>query len=162
MKPRIRADILLLAALLVVAAVVYAQVHGVINADPYASCVKTLDQSHEDLLGLMQVYRGQRLSHDTQGFGAFSALFDARVSAVDLRNPDSGVSISFATLSDVTKSLIYCTDDRCGMPWTSANTALEQDADELRLEGLGINGKGYIECRRIMPCWFYYEAYLPT
>ncbi len=39
---------------------------------------------------------------------------------------------------------------------------IEESENEILSHGGGANGKGYVKIKRIYPCWFFVEEYIPT
>lgn len=129
------------------------------NTDMHVLCKKNLEKNHDILLKKIHMYQGECVARGSKAFGSFSALFDGDLAYVDLRNSGKTV-FSFSVLSpETSKRLIYCPENRIQIV---SNTFLEGDENEVRVENLGINGKGYIWCKRLKTCWFYWESYLPT
>lgn len=129
------------------------------KVDVYTTCKKNLDESHNALITLMKAHQEERIDKEDEAFQLFSTLFDAKLTSVDLRNPEYIVFSFRSTYPETSIEVIYCVDDRLEI---RPDTIITEDVDALRLEHLGINEKGYIYCKRIEKCWFYYESYLPT
>jgi len=128
------------------------------NIALHVLCEENLNENHDALLSLMRTHQGQWIDRDSEAFRSFSVFLDGDLSYVDLREPEN-IVFSFSTLHpENSKRLIYCPDNRIRI---QADTFLEKDKEELRLEKLGA-GDGYIWCIRLMECWFYWESYLPT
>lgn len=95
--------------------------------------------------------------HD--GYAQFDALLRQELTAVDLRNPERAVFHFSTFLPETSMQVINCPQDRYVIDDANVVTA---QSGEVRVEGLGVNGEGYILCRRICEGWFYVESYLPT
>ena len=100
-----------------------------------------------------------KILSDDEEFKQFSALFDAILVAVDLRSDDSISFYFYSIYPETDLILAYCKSNKMVI---YASTVLSDNAEELRMEHLGINGDGYIYCKRIKQYWFYCELYIPT
>ncbi|MBE5787533.1 MAG: hypothetical protein E7324_08340 [Clostridiales bacterium] len=127
------------------------------DVDWLAICKEKLDKNQDALLLLMAEYQGQFVDMESEAFGSFASFFDGGLTCADLRDPTKAF-FSFSVLHpETSKRLLYCPDNR---PQIMADLFLE--AEEVRLENLGVNQKGYIWCIRLKDGWFYWESYLPT
>ncbi|MCQ2457599.1 MAG: hypothetical protein MJ142_02580 [Clostridia bacterium] len=127
--------------------------------DTYAQIEKSLDTKFDELSNLVSTYQGAYFDKNNDEFILFADLFDADLISVDLRGPDNAV-FSFCTSQLETGiELIFRADDYLML---LPGVFLEKDMNELRVDGLGINQSGYIFCKRIKQCWFYYEIFIPT
>ena len=146
--------------LLLVGTMLYVVRQYVINGtNVYPLLERNLADHDAEIIKLIQIHQGEYIDSSDKEFKQFSALFDAILVAVDLRS-DDGISFSFHSIYPNTDlKLVYCKSNKIVI---NVSTVLSDNADELRMEHLGINGDGYIYCRRIEPCWFYYESSIPT
>jgi len=88
---------------------------------------------------------------------------------IDGRGADGATAFGFKRLHPETSATLYhCPDgtlpDVLGWTNVGAGTLTPADVppDGLRLEGLGMGGRGYVLCVPLRPQWYFVEAYLPT
>lgn len=125
----------------------------------YITYMENLNEKYDDLIVLMSAYQGEYVESNSKELKLFSALFDIKLISVDLRNPSMVVFCFDSTHPESTIELIYCLDDQIKL---QSDTWLMQDTDEMRIEHLGVTKTGYIFCKRVRECWFYFESFLPT
>ena len=125
----------------------------------YASFERSLANWEDKLLEKIQIYQGAYIDHEDEAFRKFSKFFDAKITSIDLRTASESVFTFDPGWSITSFELIYCKNRRINI---GADTVFSEEMDELRLEHLGINGEGYIYCKRIKPSWIYREIFLPT
>ena len=146
--------------LLLVGTMLYVVRQYVINGtNVYPLLEKNLADHDAEIIKLIQIHQGKYIDSSDEEFKQFSALFDAILVAVDLRSDDR-ISFYFHSIYPNTDlKLVYCKSNKIVI---NASTVLSDNAEELRMEHLGINGEGYIYCKRIKQYWFYYESSIPT
>lgn len=125
----------------------------------YASFEKSLANWEDKLLEQIQAYQGAYIDHEDEAFRKFSVLFDAKLMSIDLREANESYFTFDPGWSSTSFELIYCKNRQINI---GADTVFSEEMDELRLEHLGINGEGYIYCKRIKLSWIYREIFLPT
>lgn len=129
------------------------------NEELYVRLKENLDVHQDAMREMISVHQGHFVDKESEAFGAFAAFFDGDLLYADLRDPMQALFSFSALHPETSKRLLYCPDNR---PQIMADAFLEADAEEMRIEKLGINQKGYIWCIRLMDGWFYLESYLPT
>ena len=105
-----------------------------------------IDRHAPELIALAKQYPNQYMD-----ISRFSSL-----KSIDTRFDD--VRYGFSWSYDVPEGqsfLYYAEDDMLHYDaWSFA--------DSTRIDGLGINGQGYINCIRLRENWYFLECYLPT
>ena len=146
--------------LLLVGAALCAVRQNVVNStNVYQLLERNLADHDAEIIKLIQIHQGKYIDDSDKEFKQFSAFFDARLVSVDLRN-DAEMSFSFYSIYlNANLKLAYCKSNQIVI---SDSAVLSDNADELRLEHLGISKDGYIYCKRIKQCWFYCEFSIPT
>ena len=113
----------------------------------------------EQLRQLMQVYQGEFIDSRHEGYRKLDKLLQLKLRYADFRNPERCVFLFDSHILEGGVELCYCPGDRYVIDDAHVVTA---QSDALRLEGLGIDGSGYILCVRVCENWFYVESLLPT
>ena len=155
LKPR---RVICLLVFLCIALVCYMMVDH-LSTDVYTLCENVLDKSHQEVLALIHTYQGEFLKKGDDEFISFASLFGIKLLSVDLRDPSDVVFSFHAFNPEVYLQLRYCLDDQL---WLQSDISLTEDADEFRIDNLGMAQLGYFFCKRIRPAWLYCELYLPT
>ena len=146
--------------LLLVCTVLYVVRQYVINGtNVYPLLEKNLADRDTEIIKLIQIHQGKYIDSSDEEFKQFSALFDAILVAVDLRSDDRIFFYFYSIYPETDLILAYCKSNKMVI---YASTVLSDNAEELRMEHLGINGEGYIYCKRIKQYWFYCELSIPT
>lgn len=126
--------------------------------EPQESITGDALKKRDALEAFIQTYQGAFVDSDHAGYRTLDKLFGWKVLYADLRGT-APYTIYFSTGPEMTRALCYCPDDRCVIDDAHVVTA---ECAHIRVEGIGIGGKGYADCTRIAENWFYVDAYYPT
>lgn len=128
------------------------------DEEPWRVLEKDLQRHGDALQELIHQYQGEWVDKKHRGFREFDRLLGVKLKYGDLRNPECG-RLCFQFMLEGSMMLCYCPGDRYVVDAAHVVTA---ESGPMRLENLGMGGKGYLLCRRLDENWFYVEAYLPT
>lgn len=128
------------------------------DEEPWRVLEADLQQHGETLEELIHRYQGEWVDRKHRGFREFDRILGLKLEYVDLRNLECG-RLYFEFMLEGSMTLCYCPEDQYVVDATHVVTA---ESGPVRLENLGMGGKGYLLCRRLGENWFYVEAYLPT
>lgn len=130
-----------------------------LTMNPRSACRRDAEQNGVRLAALAEQWQGEFVTREHDAYGDFAALLQLEMTVANLRDPECAV-LSFRSWHPETSvHLCHCPADCYEMPDGQAVTAAN---GELRTEGLGMGGRGYILCVRVAEGWFYVEQYLPT
>ncbi len=128
-------------------------------ADMQSICTADAIRFGGELQQQIQAYQGEFIGSGHKGFGKLDKLLQLKLRYADFRNPERCVFLFDSHILEGGVELCYCPEDRYVIDDAYAVTA---QSDAIRLEGLGIDGTGYILCVRVCENWFYVESVLPT
>lgn len=153
-----RKYILMLAAA-VIALLVLAAFRLTGGMNPQAACRRDAEKHGEKLAALAETWRGEFVNRDHAAYRDFASQLQLELIAVNAREQDCTVFSFSSWHPETSVHLCYVPADQYEMPDGQFVTGSN---GELRTEGLGMGGRGYILCVRVAEDWFYVEQYLPT
>lgn len=129
------------------------------NIDTYTTCADDISSSDQRLLSLIAENSNLFIEHNDVSFSDFQSAFRLKLRYVDMTTPNY-VAFNFASGHPGKMiKIVYCEDDQYLIP---PDHFVTEAVHHVRIEHLGINGEGYIQCTRIQDKWFYVESFLPT
>ena len=132
---------------------------GTVSEDMQSTCTADAIRFGGELQQQIQAYQGEFIDTGHEGYRKLDKLLQLKLRYADFRNPERCVFLFDSHILEGGVELCYCPGDRYVIDDAHVVTA---QSDALRLEGLGIDGSGYILCVRVCENWFYVESLLPT
>ena len=116
-------------------------------------------KNKQALLTIIEENAGQYIGQSDAMLRRFALYFPLPLCSVDLRNAKQVSFRLWDSVPEGSRYVYYCPEDRYQI--SSEKTASPTDP-EGRIVNLGINGEGYLYYKRMLPCWYYVESFLPT
>lgn len=159
MRKKKKLLMILLPLLLIVVAALPILVVSSEKAPMEKTLAKNVAENSETLRILLNENPDQYIDKRHEAFQKFTPLFSFPLISVDTRDTES-MAFSFDGAGpESSLTLCYTESDRYVI---REGLIASMENPEVKLENLGINGKGYIHCIRLQEGWFFVRSYLPT